>query len=152
MSVIKISKFTGPRIMNIIFMLISIALCYLGLWYSSFLFIIFFLISGFIVISAFVIESRKKTDMDFRISHFLSYQSDERLPMVIDIVFYSLIFFMLGWAFTTSSLILFMLWWYSFYIDFSNRFEANRWWKRLPNNLKEKLVSGLVDKFIDNLK
>jgi c-di-AMP phosphodiesterase-like protein len=149
---IKTLKFTGPRIMNIISMLINIALCYFGLWYSQFLFIIFFFISGFIAINAFVIESRKKRDKNFHIIHFLSYQSDEHLPMVIDIVFYSLIFFMLGWTFTIPSLILFMLWWYSFYIDFSNRLEANRWWKRLPNNLKEKLVSGLVDKFIDNLK
>ena len=133
-------------------MLISIALCYFGLWYSSFLFIIFFLTSGFIAISAFVIESQKKTDMDFRTSHFLSYQYNNHLPMIVDIVFYSSILFMLGWAFTASSLILFMLWWYSFYIDCLNRFEANRWWKRLPDDLKEKLFLDLKNKSIDNSK
>jgi hypothetical protein len=54
---------------------------------------------------------------------------------------------MLGWAFTTSSLILFVIWWYSFYIDFMNRVKSNQWWKRLPDDLKETLLS---DESIDN--
>jgi hypothetical protein len=144
---VKASKFTKSRIEDAIFMLSGIALCYFGLWYSQFLFIIFFLTSVSIAINNFVIESRKKKDKSFNVVYFLSYQNNTHLPMIVDIIFYSSILFMLGWAFTTSSLILFVIWWYSFYIDFMNRVKSNQWWKRLPDDLKETLLS---DESIDN--
>ena len=133
---------TKSRILNITMEILAGIVFWHSIWYPQVVTFMLYVTFGLGMATSGVYFAQK-TDSSLTTTHYITYILGAHAPLWIDLVFYLFIFTVMG---ITQQWITFLWWWYICYMDINDRYEAAKFWKKVPEDLKKLVLEiGTID-------